>query len=195
MANLFEKVSNIKGKGGPLQVGAWQCTREKRGPTGKITFSAGRLWKAEDRAPWGSEELTCDSHFNNQSGSKPTNKNPDVQEGLSWPAQKCCEMGPVFSLPRFQPAHGLWSQQAPSSILSTACVSAPRWLRGRFFSFVVMTGQLYDIFSSAGFARQRRDAPVELPALSFHKATRAAAMLASLAAFPAPRRVLFRADV
>lgn len=77
----------------------------------------------------------------------------------------------MFSLPRSQHAHGLWSQQAPSSISTAAWISAPLWLHGSFFSIFILTGQFYDIFSSTGFASQRQHALVKLPALSFHKAT------------------------
>lgn len=101
----------------------------------------------------------------------PKNQTTNEWEGLSWPDQKLCRMGWVISLPRFWHTRGLWSMQAPSSILLTAWVSAPLWLCGSFFSFVILTGQFYDIFSSAGFARQRQHALIEPPALSFHKAS------------------------
>lgn len=54
MANLFEKkVRNIKDKDGVPQVGAWQ----RAGPAGRTTCAAVRLWGAEERSPYGSEEL------------------------------------------------------------------------------------------------------------------------------------------
>lgn len=66
---------------------------------------------------------------------------------------------------------GVFPPQVSACILSTAWISAPLWLHGSFSSIFILTGQFYDIFSSTGFASQRRRVQVKLPALSFHKAT------------------------
>lgn len=61
----------------------------------------------------------------NRKGNSPP-KPLGVWKGWLWPAQEqCCGMGTVVSPPTSQHTHGLWSQQAASSILSTAWVSAP----------------------------------------------------------------------
>lgn len=55
----------------------------------------------------------------------------------------------------------------PSRLLQAFCRQLEFLHRSCFFNFVILTGQFSDIFSSAGFARQRRRALAEFPALSF----------------------------
>lgn len=80
-------------------------------------------------------------------------------------AGKVLLVGAVFPSPRCAP--GLWFQQGPSSISSTAWISALLWLHGSFFSFVILTFLLCWVCQ----AEVTRHALVELSALSLHKAS------------------------
>lgn len=85
------------------------------------------------------------------------------RDGCDQPRSSTVGWGRWFLPPRLSTPMG----SGPSRLLQAFCRQLEFLHRSCFFNFVILTGQFSDIFSSAGFARQRQRALAEFPALSF----------------------------